>query len=260
MARTGLSKEEVERARAALLAQGQYPSVDAVRVASGNTGSKSTIHRYLKEIDEEQGGSANARAGAKPAPISDALRALVGRLATQLQQEADDKLDTARAELAEKEQELVQANRQLDSALRTAREHEARLQTDLRQQRLAFNIKQDELAQLSKESSRIATELAHTQQSLYEQLTHARKLEQKVEQLQAQQHHAADLERQLATSMATTERLEEQLQAMASALTPTQARVRELELLLVQAEARAQAQEQMGAQLRSYLDRMAAPT
>lgn len=257
MARTGLSKEDVAHARAGLLAQGQYPSVDAVRVALGNTGSKTTIHKYLKELDEEQGSA--IAAGGRPSTISDVLHDLVERLAARLRQESDDQLDLARAELAEKELQLAHANRQMESELRTTREQEARLQTELRQQRLAFNIKQDELAQLSKESSRIATELAHTQQSLYEQLTNARKLEQKVEQLQAQQRHTGDLERQLATSIAHNERLGEQVAAMESALAPAQARARELELLLAQAEARAQVQEQMGEQLRAYLDRMAAP-
>ena len=33
-----------------LIAEGRYPSADAVRAALGNTGSKSTIHRYLKEL------------------------------------------------------------------------------------------------------------------------------------------------------------------------------------------------------------------
>ena len=257
MARTGLSKEEVVQARSGLLAQGQYPSVDAVRVALGNTGSKTTIHKYLKELDEEQGGSSPV--GVRPSTISVVLHDLVERLAARLRQESEDQLDLARAELAEKEQQLAQANRQLESELRTTREQEARLQTELRQQRLAFNIKQDELAQLSKESSRIATELAHTQQSLYEQLTNARKLEQKIEHLHAQQRHTGDLERQLATSIAHNERLGEQVATMESALAPAQARARELELLLAQAEARAQVQEQMGEQLRAYLDRMAAP-
>lgn len=258
MARSGLYKSDVKRARDSLLVQSQYPSIDAVRLALGNTGSKTTIHKYLKELDEEQGGAVGP-ANARPATISDALHDLVERLAARLRQDADDQLDIARAELADKEQQLAQVNRQLESELRTTREHEARLQTELRQQRLAFNVKQDELAQLARESSRIATELAHTQQSLYEQLTNARKLEQKVEQLQAQQRHTGDLERQLATSIAHNERLGEQVAAMESALAPAQARARELELLLAQAEARAQVQEQMGEQLRAYLDRMAAP-
>ena len=48
MARAGLYKTEVQKARDSLIAQGKHPSVDAIRVALGNTGSKSTIHRYLK--------------------------------------------------------------------------------------------------------------------------------------------------------------------------------------------------------------------
>ncbi len=48
MARGGVYKTEIEKARNALLAEGKHPSVDAVRVALGNTGSKTTIHRYLR--------------------------------------------------------------------------------------------------------------------------------------------------------------------------------------------------------------------
>jgi chromosome segregation ATPase len=250
MARIGLLKSEVEKARDSLLAQSQYPSVDAVRIALGNTGSKSTIHKYLKELDDEQGGDVGK---AKESTLSDALQDLVARLAARLQAEADDKLDTAQAALRAREQQTLEAQRQLESELRTAREQGTRLQTELRQQRLAFNVKQDEFAQLAKENSRLATELAHTKQSLYEQLTHARKLEDKVEQLQAQQRHAGDLERQLAASIAHHERLGEQLGAADAALAPAMTRIRDLELQLVQAHANAQAQQQVGEQLRTYL-------
>ena len=51
MARTGLYQSEVKKARDALVAQGKHPSVDSVRVALGNTGSKTTIHKYLKELE-----------------------------------------------------------------------------------------------------------------------------------------------------------------------------------------------------------------
>ena len=50
MARGGVYKSDVQKARDSLRAQGKHPSVDAVRVALGNTGSKTTIHRYLKEL------------------------------------------------------------------------------------------------------------------------------------------------------------------------------------------------------------------
>ena len=75
MARGGLYKSDVQKARDALRAQGKHPSVDAVRVALGNTGSKTTIHRYLKELEEEEGGGVGGGIA-----ISEALQDLVGRL------------------------------------------------------------------------------------------------------------------------------------------------------------------------------------
>ena len=79
MARGGIYKSEVLRARERLLAQGRYPSIDAVRAELGDTGSKTTIHRYLKEIEEEQGSPAGSQVA-----VSEALQELVGRLAAQL--------------------------------------------------------------------------------------------------------------------------------------------------------------------------------
>lgn len=49
MARGGINKALVHAARDALLGRGLHPSIDLVRVELGNTGSKSTIQRYLKE-------------------------------------------------------------------------------------------------------------------------------------------------------------------------------------------------------------------
>ncbi|HFF6227932.1 TPA: DNA-binding protein, partial [Stenotrophomonas maltophilia] len=84
MARAGLYKSDVQKARDALLAQGKKPSVDAVRVALGNTGSKTTIHRYLRELEGEEGGGP-----ARTVAVSDALQDLVARLASRLQEEAE---------------------------------------------------------------------------------------------------------------------------------------------------------------------------
>ena len=84
MARSGLYKSDVQRARDSLRAEGKNPSVDAVRVALGNTGSKTTIHRYLKELEEEEGQGVGAKIA-----VSDALQDLVARLAERLHAEAD---------------------------------------------------------------------------------------------------------------------------------------------------------------------------
>ncbi|MFU7370048.1 DNA-binding protein, partial [Pseudomonas aeruginosa] len=56
MARGGINKALVQKAQQAILARGENPSIDAVRVELGNTGSKTTIHRYLKELEDADRG------------------------------------------------------------------------------------------------------------------------------------------------------------------------------------------------------------
>ncbi|BBB66841.1 integrase [Undibacterium sp. YM2] len=98
MARTGLYKSEVEKARNSLIAQGRHPSVDAVRIALGNTGSKSTIHKYLKELEEENGGNVDRKTS-----ISEALQDLVARLAVQLEAEASNRITELESRHSEKD-------------------------------------------------------------------------------------------------------------------------------------------------------------
>jgi hypothetical protein len=85
MACAGLYKTEVQKDVTASLHRANTPSMDAVRVALGNRGSKSTIHRYLKELEAEA-----ATPGLSGVVISDALRNLVGQLSARLAEEADN--------------------------------------------------------------------------------------------------------------------------------------------------------------------------
>ncbi|MEB0040661.1 DNA-binding protein [Pseudomonas sp. MH10] len=92
MARGGVNKAVVQTARMALLARGENPSIDAVRIEMGNTGSKTTIHRYLKELDEQESKSS------APAPqVSDELTELVSRLAQRLKEQAQERIHLAQA-------------------------------------------------------------------------------------------------------------------------------------------------------------------
>ena len=93
MARTGLDKAEVKKAREQLLAEGRYPSADAVRIALGNTGSKSTIHKYLKELE-----SADGKTDPRQARTAKTLQDMVDELAAQLHAEADTRLAALQAE------------------------------------------------------------------------------------------------------------------------------------------------------------------
>jgi len=66
----------------------------AVRVAPGSTGSKTTIHRYLPEFDNE-----GASFG-KQVAVSEALQDLVGRLTERLHEEADARIKEVEARYA----------------------------------------------------------------------------------------------------------------------------------------------------------------
>lgn len=79
MARGGINKALVAKAHQAVLARGENPSIDAIRIELGNTGSKSTIHRYLKELEEE----ASTRMDDE-ALLSQPIRELIARLASRL--------------------------------------------------------------------------------------------------------------------------------------------------------------------------------
>ncbi|HAV5928126.1 DNA-binding protein [Acinetobacter baumannii] len=88
MSRLGLTKSKVKQARDILISQNRYPSVDAVRIELGNTGSKSTIYKYLKELEEdkEQGIGQNLS-------ISETIQNLTIRLAEQLHIEANTEIE-----------------------------------------------------------------------------------------------------------------------------------------------------------------------
>jgi hypothetical protein len=107
VARAGLSKSEVQRARDQLIAEGRYPSADAVRATLGNTGSKSTIHRYLKEL-----GSEDSTAYASRRDTERSLQALIEQVSAKLHADAEERLRciTARYEntLRRKEAEIAE--------------------------------------------------------------------------------------------------------------------------------------------------------
>ncbi|MCP2021133.1 DNA-binding protein [Pseudomonas laurylsulfatiphila] len=101
MARGGVNKAVVQAARLAILARGENPSIDAVRIEMGNTGSKTTIHRYLKELDDR-----NETVEAPAEPIDDELMALVARLAQRLKEQAQEPIDQARTQYEEQRKAL----------------------------------------------------------------------------------------------------------------------------------------------------------
>ncbi|HEY4542901.1 MAG TPA: DNA-binding protein [Noviherbaspirillum sp.] len=210
MAKPGVYKSEVKKARDSLVAQGKHPSVDAVRIALGNTGSKTTIHKYLKELEVEKGG-----ADARQVSISEALQDLVERLATQLQEEANGQIDAARAQQAEQgkrhaaaltaaQQEAAQWRdqaQQFDTALQNERAAHAQTREALQQETITRHTAEqhardlkDRLAEneahrqsLEEKHQHARGALEHYRQSVKEQRDQdARRHEQQIQQLQAE--------------------------------------------------------------------------
>ncbi|NWD71888.1 DNA-binding protein [Pseudomonas gingeri] len=113
MARGGVNKAVVQTARLAILARGEHPSIDAVRIEMGNTGSKTTIHRYLKELDDS-----DRQQGIPNESIDAELGELVSRLAQRLQEQAREPVERAQAQLAAEKAEwqaqLAEMTQQLE--------------------------------------------------------------------------------------------------------------------------------------------------
>ncbi|HAT9478911.1 TPA: integrase [Legionella pneumophila subsp. pneumophila] len=210
MARTGLYQSEVKKARDALIAQNIHPSVDAVRVALGNTGSKTTIHKYLKELDAQDGG-----VDGRKVTVSDAIQDLVGRLAAQLQEEANARvveIDIVRVEHARlhaaseaaRQQEIGHLRDELQRAETAAQQEAAAHQHTreaLQQQTIARHTAEEQATGLKErltenETHRASLEekhqhareaLKHYRQSMKEQRDQdQRRHEQQVQQLQAE--------------------------------------------------------------------------
>jgi chromosome segregation ATPase len=123
MARGGINKAVVQKARQALLARGVHPSIDAVRIELGNTGSKTTIHRYLKELDNQYPASP-----ASTPNLSDALATLVEQLAEQVREEGEARIEEARSAFEAERQTLlaqVQISQQALAALQQQHEIQA---------------------------------------------------------------------------------------------------------------------------------------
>ncbi|MDE3109590.1 MAG: DNA-binding protein [Acidobacteriota bacterium] len=174
MARGGVYRTEVEKARNSLLARGKHPSIDALRVELGNTGSKTTIHRILKEIEAED----EAGVGGK-FPISDVLADLVSRLAGQLNSEADSRIAEAKAGF---DAQLRERAEQLDRHKKEAADLSAELQTTqnrLHDETSAHAAVRGELAAAQTTIRQLEERVAGLNTRLVEHEKHAESLEEK---------------------------------------------------------------------------------
>ncbi len=137
MARSGINKVLVMKAREALISRGENPSIDAIRVALGNTGSKSTIHRYLREIEEEKSAQLDDEA-----LISKPINELVARLAAVLKQEAQVVIEENQTKHQRQTQALAARINDLEEQLTKTNEKLEKSQQDLKGKCTEYNALQ----------------------------------------------------------------------------------------------------------------------
>ena len=208
MARGGINKALVKGARDALLTKGQNPSIDTIRIELGNTGSKTTIHRYLKELKLEESTRLDDES-----LLSNTLKELVSKLSSQLHKEAQDLISESeerytlqiqeeqskRATLAQKNTDLTQDIETLKSQLENL-EHKyfalsERHQTEsLNNQRLEQQL--IDLNALLKEKDKHTASLEEKHQHAREALEHYRASvkDQRDQDLRRHEHQVQQLQ------------------------------------------------------------------
>ncbi|MFX1682924.1 DNA-binding protein [Mitsuaria sp. CC2] len=176
MARPGVSKAEVQRARMGLMKAGKHPSIDAIRIELGNTGSKATIYRHLKEIEADEGGVNSPQVS-----VSEELQAFVANLAARLEYEAKERLDTLQSGHAAQLKRISEALDRSQADARTAR---------LEVERLAGELAGERARRQELEADLVAARVERAEQTaqLGAQVTGLQ------EQLKAAQVHIASLE------------------------------------------------------------------
>ncbi|WP_368759097.1 DNA-binding protein [Pseudomonas aeruginosa] len=192
MARSGLYKSDVQKARDSLRAQGKHPSVDAVRVALGNTGSKTTIHRYLKELEEEEGQSIGGKVA-----VSEALKDLVGQLAARLHEEAEAVITKAQQRFAAQLQERNEALEQVRQEAISFSNQLQRTEAAMHEERTAHAAALQSLAERVTEIAQLNERITGLTIRVTEHEAHARSLEEKhVHAREALEHYRTSVKEQ----------------------------------------------------------------
>lgn len=184
MARSGIYKSEVVRARNKLLASGQVPTIDAIRLELGNTGSKTTIQRYVKEIEEEAGGNTGTKVS-----VSEAIQDLADRLARQLQDEAEVRVTEATGKHALKVQQLNDQIIALRSEANSTRAMLENTQVALATEQQAHAKTSSELNDAVLKQAKLTQEVSDLRERQVREEQHRQSLEDKHKQVRESLEH-----------------------------------------------------------------------
>lgn len=161
MARSGINKKMVYQAIKQLTSANSAVTVDAVRAELGHTGSKTTICRFMNELEQEQ-----AVQGDKLALLNDVLLALVSDVAKKMHDDLQSPLLDAQAQLTEKQKQWQEQYDQLLSAFDEEQSAKRLVQSD----RDTLNNKLEKLNNQSVEGNLLQAKQNEVIQSLQQQV------------------------------------------------------------------------------------------
>lgn len=174
MARGGINLVLVRKAREALLSRGQNPSIDAIRIELGNTGSKTTIQRYLKEIE-----SHDPRPSAAPSRLSDELTTMVSKMLERLLEEGNEALAHERAAFDQERRAFKEEVGTLNGQLDEAKKEITKLQSAMQTQDEELKTKQSTLQSEITRNARISQRCTDLEVRVHEKDAQIQSLEQK---------------------------------------------------------------------------------
>lgn len=180
MARGGISKGAVAKARENLMVKGERPSIDAVRIELGNTGSKTTISRYLKELSEEEGSRLDDEE-----LLSENLKEIIGRLSQTLRNEAKEIVEGAesrhQAAIESVSEKLANAKQSLETTQTSLAQREAELAEEQKAHKATSEMLTELKAQV-RENTRVIQDLE----------VRIQEKDQYIESLESKHQHARD--------------------------------------------------------------------
>jgi chromosome segregation ATPase len=174
MARIGITKKQVKTAKNSLLARKAAITIDAVRQELGNTGSKTTISRYLNELAEEERETPDSVAS-----LSEELEALVTNIANRLQSEANEVVEQSEVRHQEEVTTWQEKCVTLEGNALQSQEQVSALTAKLSQQESVNQSFEEKLNTLKLAQAQLVEKEAALQQRLAEKQTHIDSLEDK---------------------------------------------------------------------------------
>jgi len=217
MARGGINLALVRKAREALLSRGQNPSIDAIRIELGNTGSKTTIQRYLKEID-----SYDPRPSASPSRLSDELTEFVAKMLERLLKEGNEALLHERAAFELERTTMESESSTLQENLEQAHREITKLQSALEAQGEELKTVQSGLQTEITRNARISQNLSGLEVRIEEKNAQIQSLEEKhAHAREALEHYRVSVKEQRDQDLIRHESQIYQMQQQVTALQQT---------------------------------------